>query len=184
MDLLDEPEECKKLFHKANQEFVKVYDHFDSILKSNGQYSVTWMGIPSQGKMHIPSCDFATLISKEHFEEFCLPNIVEEVKSMDHNIFHLDGKGVAKNLDVLLEIPEINAIQFVQGVGEDRPLMQWSDDIHKIQSAGKSVILDIHLSELAEVMDTFRPEGVYLCIEAAESIQPDVIRNVESWTNR
>ncbi len=36
------------------------------------------MGIPSFGKLHIPSCDFAAMISPKHFEEFCYQPILKE----------------------------------------------------------------------------------------------------------
>ena len=59
----------------ANVNFLPVYDHFDAVLKAHGQLSVTWMGIPSRGRMHIPSCDFTTLVSSRLFDEFYLPSL-------------------------------------------------------------------------------------------------------------
>lgn len=44
---------------------------------------------------------------------------------MTHNIFYLDGRGVARHLDAILELPNVNAIQWVQGVGLDQPILQW-----------------------------------------------------------
>jgi hypothetical protein len=151
------------------------------MLKSRGQLSVTWMGVPSYGKMHIPSCDFAAMISKRHFEEFCLPVLVDEVKPMTHNVFHLDGKGVAKHLDYVLAVPEINAIQWVQGMGDDAPIMQWLPLIKRIQAAGKSVMVDLQLAELEEFIENADRKGLMLCIAADEAIQPDVIKRVEKW---
>lgn len=181
IDLLLEPDEVKKLIDISSRDFHLIFDHFDSILKAHGQPSVTWMGIPSFGKIHIPSCDFATMISPEQFEEFVLPIIQKEVKAMTHNIFHLDGKGVANHVDHLLTMPEINAIQWVQGVGDDLPILQWVPFIKKIQAAGKSVIVDLTLSELEPFMREVNPKGIYLCIAADPAIQPDIIRRVEKW---
>lgn len=181
IDLLTEPEKAKELIEIACVDFQNVFDYFDNILKANKQLSVTWMGVPSFGKMHIPSCDFSSLISKEHFEEFCLHVTQREVKTMTHNVYHVDGKGVAKNIDKLLEIPEINAIQWVQGMGDDLPILQWMPLIKKIQDAGKSVVVDLQLSELDEFIANMKPEGLLLCITAEESIQPDIIKRVEKW---
>ena len=44
---------------------------------------------------------------------------------MTHNIFHVDGKGVARHLDAILSVPQVHALQWVQGVGDDLPIMQW-----------------------------------------------------------
>jgi len=181
MDLMTEPELVTELITLANEHFQEIFDHFDARLKAAGQLSVTWMQIPSPGKMHIPSCDFSALISPAHFEKFLLPTIQREVRGMTHNVFHLDGKGVARNLDRLLEIPEIQAIQWVQGLGTDLPIMQWVPLIRKIRAAGKAVVVDLQPSELESFISAMPPEGIFLCIAAREEIQPAIIRRVEQW---
>jgi hypothetical protein len=140
------------------------------------------MEIPSFGKFHILSCDFATMMSPEQFNKFALPAILKEVKHATHNVFHLDGKGVAKNLDVLLQIPEITAIQWAQGVGEDLPILQWIPLIKRIQQAGKGVIVDLHKNELEEFIERMRPEGISFWIaENDESEQQRILRRLEKW---
>ena len=181
LDLICDPDEVKKLITLATADFQRIFDHFDTMLKAQRQLSVTWMGIPSFGKLHIPSCDFAALISKEHYQEFFLPVLVKEVKGMTHNIFHLDGQGVARHLDVILEVPEINAIQWVQGMGPNVPIMQWVPLLKRIQAAGKSVIVDLAVSELDPFMASMDPKGVFLCISAEDKMQPDIIKRVERW---
>lgn len=181
IDLLLTPDKVKQLIHLSSRDFYKIFDHFDAILKKHNQLSVTWMGIPSFGKLHIPGCDLGTLISPEQFEEFVLPVLKNEVKSMTQNIFHLDGIGVAKHLDMILGIPEINAIQWVQGMGDDLPIMQWIPFIKKIQAAGKSVVVDLMTSELEPFMKEVNPKGILLCIAADPEIQPDIIKKVGKW---
>lgn len=181
MDLIDSPEEVRELIKLANRNFQQVYDRFDATLKAAGQLSVAWMQIPSRGKMHIPSCDFSSLISKEHFEEFCLPIIREEVRPMTHNVFHVDGKGVAKHIDRLLEIPEIHAIQWVQGAGSDLPIMQWVPLLKCIRAAGKPILVDLTLSELEDFIGAMPREGLFLCIDGEESMQPEILRRIERW---
>ena len=77
----------------ASRHWNETYDHFDAVLKENGQLSVTWMEIPSYGRMHIPNCDFGALISSDTFEKYAVPAIQEEVVKMTNNIFHLDDAG-------------------------------------------------------------------------------------------
>jgi hypothetical protein len=181
LDMLIYPDEVKQLIKLANQHFQELYDYFDTMLKNQNQLSVTWMGIPSFGKMHVPSCDFSAMLSPEQFDEFCLPVIVDEVKAMTHNIFHLDGKGVAKNIDRILDLQEINAIQWVQGMGDDAPILQWIPFIKRIQDAGKSVVVDLQLNELDDFINEMDPKGLLLCIAADEKIQPDIIKQIEKW---
>jgi hypothetical protein len=181
-DMLDSPEMVKKMVEVASRDFKRIYDYFDSILKENHQMSVTWMEIPSFGKLHIPSCDFATMMSPGQFNEFALPAIIGEIKQMTHNIFHLDGSGVANNLDTLLEIPEITAIQWVQGAGEDEPIMQWTSLIKRIQEAGKPVVVSLQKEELEDFITALKPEGLFLCMAGGEQEQElEIIRRVEKW---
>jgi hypothetical protein len=181
MDMLIYPEESKRLIKIASADFQKTFDHFDAMLKKHRQPSITWMGILSAGKLHIPSCDFASMISTELYLEFCHPVLVEEVKPMTHNIYHLDGKGVAKHLDYILKVPQINAIQWVQGLGDDQPIMQWVPMIKKIQAAGKGLVIDLMPEELDDFMKAVKPEGILLCIPVEEKHQLDIVKKVERW---
>lgn len=181
MDFLLEPDQVKRLIDLSTRDLERIFNHFDSILKRHKQLSVAWMGIPSFGKMHIPSCDISSMISPEQFEEFVLPGIQKEVKLMSHNVFHLDGKGVANHVDHLLAMPEINAIQWVQGMGDDTPIMQWVPFIKKIQAAGKSLVIDIQVSELEQFIGAMDRKGLLLCIAADEKIQADIIKRIEKW---
>jgi hypothetical protein len=182
LDLLLEPEMAKKLIEISSCDFHTVYNHFDSILKAHNQLSVTWMGIPSTGKMHIPGCDFASMLSPADFDTFVLPSLKREIAPMTQNVFHVDGKGVARHLDKILQLPEVNAIQWVQGMGLDAPIMQWVPLIKKVQSAGKSLVIDLQVSELESFMREVSPVGILLCINADEETQPEIIRKVMKWT--
>ena len=95
------------------------------------------MGIPFFGRMHIPSCDFAALISPRHFRAFAMPALEQEVRAMTHNIFHVDGKGVAVHLDAILELPNVGALQWVQGAGNGQPILQWVPLIRRMVAAGQ-----------------------------------------------
>ena len=181
LDLSDAPDKVKQMLEVANRGFLPLFDHFDAVLKAHGQLSVSWMAIPSRGKMHIPSCDFTSMISTRDFCEFYLPSLQNEVRHMTHNIFHLDGKGMLRHLDHILGIPEINAIQWVQGVGNDRPILQWLPVIRKIQAAGKGVVVDLELSELEPFISAMEPIGLYLCIPADESDQPAILKRLQKW---
>jgi hypothetical protein len=181
LDLMDEPDRVQAAVRLANESFFPLFDHYDEVLKSHGQLSVTWMGIPSRGKMHIPSCDFSALISTETFCEFYFPTLQTEVRHMTHNIFHVDGAGVLRHLDHILSLPEIQAIQWVQGVGADLPILQWLHVIRRVQAAGKGVVVDVQLNELEPFIAAMRPDGLYLCIPAEEKLQPEILRRLEKW---
>lgn len=183
LDMIESPEQMKRLAELSIADFETVYDHFDAMLKAHSQPSSSWMGIPSFGRMHIPSCDFAALISRGFFQEYGLPILEREVKTMTHNIFHLDGKGVARHLETILSVPEVHAIQWVQGMGDDLPIMQWVPFIKAIQTRGIPLIVDLSKEELDDFMAVMDPKGFFLWV-ATESEEEELtlLRKVEQWT--
>ena len=87
IDLIDCPGKVHELVRLANENFFAVYDHYDAVLKSHGQLSATWMGIPSRGKMHVSSCDFTAMTSTAVFCEFYLPSLLAEVGARQRQHF-------------------------------------------------------------------------------------------------
>lgn len=182
LDLYDSPDQVKQLIDIAYADFHGIFDHFDTILKTHRQPSMCWMGIPSFGKFHVPSCDFSAMISPSAYAEFGLPILEQEVKPMTHNVFHVDGRGVANHLDHILAVPQINGIQWVQDP-HMQAIMQWVPLVKKVQAAGKSIIVDLKLEELEafiEAMDS--PKGIYLWIDSNdEEEQLAIIKRLEQW---
>ena len=182
-DLYDDPEQVQHLADLAIADFEFIYDHFDAMLKQKGQLSISWMGIPTFGRMHIPSCDFSALISEKFFKEFGLPILEYETKTMTHNIFHVDGYGVAKHLETILSVPEVHALQWVQGVGGNYPIMQWVSLIKEMQAKGLPVIIDLSKEDLNDFMDAMDPKGLFLWVATDnEQEEIDILKQIEKWT--
>jgi len=183
IDLIEQPEQVEKLVAKCEEPFFEVYDYFDTKLKAHDQPSATWMTVPSFGKLHIPSADFSTMISTADFDRFIFPILEKECKYFTHNIFHIDGKGVKNHTDSILALPNIQAIQWVQGLGNDEPMMQWVPYLKYILKAGKSVIIDIKKQELEPIIESFdKPDGIMLCIASDNTEeQQKIIKRVEKW---
>jgi hypothetical protein len=182
IDCLENPDEIKKLVELATRHFVPLFDHFDQILKEAGQYSVNWLQIPSRAKLHVPSCDYASLLSHQTFENLGLTPIIQEVNSIDHNIFHLNGRGVAKNLDYILDIPKIRCIQWVQGYGSDQQILKWRKMIERILEKGRSIVVNIQAPELEDFIEAFpNPEGIFLFMEAFTEDEADILKRISRW---
>jgi len=183
MDMMMEPEMVHRLMALAGEHFLDVYDEFDTLLKAHGQPSVTWMNIPVPGgRMHIPSNDFSTLISPAQFYRFALPMLREEVKTMTHNVFHVDGLGVARHTDSILGVEGVNCIQWVQGMGDYYPIMQHLPYIKRVQSKGASIIVDLSLSDLERFMREVSPKGIFLWVATEnEQQEHDIIKRLLKW---
>ena len=181
LDLVVSPEPLKRLIDLAFAGYPVVYDHFDKILKAHGQPSVTWMNLPSFETFNVLACDFATGISTGHFDEFCLPVLRREAELYRHNVFHMDGPGVARHLESILTLPNTVAVQWVQGYGRDQPIMQWVPLIRRIQEAGKSVIVDLEPDEIEPFMAAVDPTGIMLWVPAEPADQARVLETVGRW---
>ncbi|MFC1997902.1 hypothetical protein ACFLXI_09940 [Chloroflexota bacterium] len=182
IDMIEAPEQVERLSEKAFADFEAVYNHFDRLLKDAGQLSVSWMGIPSFGRMHIPSCDFSSLISPPFFDRFGLPILQREVKTMTHNVFHVDGRGVAKNIDKILSVPGVHAIQWVQGMGTDYPIMKWVPFIKDLQARGVPVVVDLVQEDLEAFMNVMHPKGLFLWVATQnEDEEITIMKRIEKW---
>ena len=162
IDTLEYPQEVKKLCNRITDDFLRVYDKFHEKLSAAGMPSTTWCNATCKGKYHIPSNDFSCMISTEAFVDLFLPGIVRECRHMDRNLYHLDGPQALRYLDILLEIPEIQAIQWVPGAGH--PYWgDWIEVYRKIQSKGKAMeIQNVPAADLGQLFEVLRPEGVWL----------------------
>jgi len=181
LDVVDQPEALHRLIQAAFAEYPEVYRHFDRLLKAHGQPSVTWMNLPSFETFNVLACDFAVNLSPEHFNEFCMPVLRQEAECFVHNVFHLDGKGVARHIDAILTLPHVKAIQWVQGYGVDTPILQWVPLIRKIQEAGKSVIVDLKTEELDDFIQRVDRTGIMLWVDAEPSCQSELLKRVSRW---
>jgi len=183
-DLLLEPERAKRLLALSLPPFHPLLNEFSYRIRAKGLPLVSWMGIPFDGASHIAQTDFASMISPQQFEDFCLPPLREEIAGLERVIFHMDGKGVANHVEYLLSEPGITAIQWAQGVGDDEPILQWVPLIRRIQAAGKSVVVDLKTQELEPFMSQVEPEGLFLCISAEEHEQDALLRRLMKWRKR
>jgi len=183
LDMIEHPQEVKRLVDRVTKDFFKVYDLFHERLQAAGMPSTTWLSATGNGKYHVPSNDFSCMISDAMFEEIFLPGIIEECAFMDRCIYHLDGPQALRYLDTLLAIPEIHAIQWVPGSGQSH----WSQWIHvyqRIQEAGKAFVVYLPAQDLAHLFEVLKPEGAWLSLHGVNSQEEgeQVLRQVASWS--
>jgi len=182
-DLLMFPEEVKSLLSIVNATYAEVYDFYYGKLSAAGQACTSWPGIVSTRKWYVPSNDFSCMISKELFDEFFLPGIIEECRHMEASIYHLDGPQALRHLDSLLAVEELNGIQWVYGAGNGRA-SDWLHIYRRCQSAGKGIQLGIELDELDCIMENLCPEGVWLTVSGIcdDELARQVLRTLATWT--
>jgi hypothetical protein len=104
------------------------------------------------------------MVSNQIARDMILPDILTEMAPLQRSIFHLDGPQALRHLDLLLELPQLHAVQWVYGDGQG-PAARWIPVYRRIQHAGKSAL--VHAQDAADarkVLDAIGPRGVWLLV--------------------
>ena len=148
---IEEPEEVVRLAKEIQTAWYAAYNDFAGVLKPQGGFS-DWSHLYSATPSYIIQCDFSYTIGPDMYQQFTMDTLREDVKRLDHTIYHLDGIGELKHLDLLLTLKDLNAVQWVYGAGQPGPI-HWLDVYRKILDAGKQIMILGTAEEFLEVVD-------------------------------
>lgn len=173
-DLIDNAEEVLRVTNESYNVYSDVYKklHDQIAKKQNG--SINWMGIYHPEQWYVVGCDFMCMISNDMYKEFVEPGVIKEIELYKNSMFHLDGPGALTHLDSLLEIKELNGIQWVPGAGA-KPAKDWLETLQKIQNAGKIIQINITPDDLSDLLDGLRPEGVHFITHCNSQDEADAL---------
>lgn len=152
-DMVDEPETVKKRIKQVSDSYFEFYDRFFDIVgnSSDGGSCYTVFQIWGPGKTAKLQCDFAAMMSPDNFMDFITEPLREQAKRLDSVLFHLDGPDCIKHLDAILEIDEIDALQWTSGdYGPDGTMEQWYEIYDKAVAAGKSIWVKVYSDEFPD----------------------------------
>jgi len=140
LDLIDSPQEVKRLLGDMHQLWHRYYGEIDAVLQPvNPGYS-NWCWIYSDQPWYILQCDFSYMISPDMFREFALEELEASSRRLGRSFYHLDGRGQLPHLDMILKMERVNGVQWVPGTGEPE-LNNWIDVYRRIFAAGKKTQL-------------------------------------------
>ena len=84
-------------------------------------------------------------MSPNQFREFIVDSLRQQARKLDHVLYHLDGPDAIKHVDALMEIEEIDALQWTSGDhGPDGTLEDWYEIYDKARRAGKSLWIKVY----------------------------------------
>jgi len=188
-DLYDYPDEVKECTERVLKMWYKAFDMQVETIRKTGQPFNNWMNIPSKEPWYPIQCDFCFMISPLQFEEFVLPHVVDQANRIERSIYHLDGTGEIPHLDMLLNIPTLNGVQWVAGAGE-APLTdkKWFDIYKKIQDKKKNLVLlsGINENDMAgaeRLIKSIDPKGVYISVNCScKGKAEDLLEKITRWS--
>ena len=158
-DMIDHPDTIMTAMSQASEIYRQVYETFYQY-GSKEKWGTT-CGLPmyDRGKFNRIQADFIALLNPDMFRKFVLPFLEEEAQFLDRSCFHLDGPDALNHLDDLLAIEALDAIQWVSGAG-NRPQIEWPEVLHKIQDAGKIILLHLSAGDVKRIHGEYNPELV------------------------
>ena len=163
-DLFDSPAQVKALCDRVSELWFRYYAGQYDLVRDKMEGTSAWMGIWSPGRWYPIQCDFSALISPRMFEEFALPYLAEQCRWLDNAIYHWDGPGQIPHLDLLLQIKELNGIQWVPGAGnEPTGSPKWFPLYRRILAAGKNLVLcEVAPERVEPLIQELGPRGLLI----------------------
>lgn len=136
LDLIDNPEEIKRLINEAIESSRLIYDEINQVRKGRARGYSAWSPLWSPERYMMIQSDFSYMISPRMFERFVLPDIAAWADFVENSFYHMDGTGQIAHLDKLLSIKKLKGIQWQPGIGQPTA-DHWLDVLKKIREAGK-----------------------------------------------
>ena len=159
LDVIEQPDRVRGAIEAIYPAWERAFAELYQIATAHNAGLIHWLGLWASRPYMIPACDFNFLIGPAEFEKICLPDIAKQAATAGRAVFHLDGPGAARHIDALLQVPELQAIQFVPGEGTPSAL-PWVPMFRKIQAAGRALYVVCPTDEVLALCAALRPEGL------------------------
>lgn len=182
LDLIEHPEEVKEAMRLLYRAWQKVYDDYYRIVKDKQSGTDSWISIWAPGKSYPVQSDFSCLVSAGMYREFFLEELLSEIEYLDYSIYHLDGVEALQHLGLLLEIPKLNAIQWVHGARFDNEgISRWFPLYQKIQAKKKSIVVYPTAEEVPLVLKNLNPEGLFIQVSCSSEDEARAVMAPLGW---
>lgn len=160
-DMFTNGHKLKKAVEKIHNIWFRCYNELCKAMNVSKNGYSTWAGLWSELSHYVLQCDTIVFLSPKLFDEFVYPFIVEECNYLDRTIWHLDGPLELKHLDKLLNITELDAIQWIPGEGNpDGGDKCWIPLYKKIQSKGKLLQIFVPSEKVMPILSRISPQNV------------------------
>jgi hypothetical protein len=187
MDLVMYPDQVKRGVDIISDTWVQLMEFMYQKTKDVNQDGdvLAWMGLWAPGRVDQIACDFSAIISPEMFVEFFMPEIIKMGNWCDYGVYHLDGPACLTHmLDILLEVEQINTIQFTPGVGfPPTTTPKYIPRLRKVLESGKNLYLLADPHEVETILSELPPEGLYMrtYVNTQEEAE-DMLKKVARWS--
>lgn len=184
VDLVERPDWVSGRIEEINEAFMECFDAL------KGRVMDPWGGtcwsafqIWGAGKTAKIQCDLCCAISARAFRSFVMPAMSRQCAWLDHSMFHLDGTQAMHQLDNLLAMEELQAIEWTPQhplPGGGSP--EWYDLYRRIRRGGKSVqALGVAPHEVEPLIDAVGGDGMLLMVCAESEADARRLLDKQGW---
>jgi hypothetical protein len=185
MDLMERPEWVEKMVWQINDAFFAAYQRiYDTIKLPDGSSCFDAFRLWGPGKVAKVQCDACAMFGPEMFSRFVAPALTAQCEWLDHSMYHLDGHQCIPNLDILLGIEPLDAIEWTPDpqvpTGGNA---HWYPFYRRILDAGKSVqAIGVKAHEVEPLLDAVGPKGMYVIVDVGSDAEEQmVVKAVEKF---
>ena len=182
-DLLDNPDTIRAALDQVLGIWASIIDEVYDWVDCERNGSVPgWTGIWHPRRAYVTQNDISALISPRDFRDFFLPGIVAQAGKVEGTIFHLDGPEALGTVDALLDVPEIQVIEWSTDV-KDLDLSRWMDFYRQVLAAGKNLLLEPRIDEVEFLCRNLPRVGLMLYVSGASFEQAQrLISSAYEWS--
>ena len=192
-DLYDNPDDVKRALDDISRLYPVYYDAvYNMVKRKDNSSAYTSFKIIGPGKTAKIQCDFAALMSPEHFTEFILPSLESQCAYLDNTVFHLDGPECFPHVDALMSIEKLGALQWTPGTrNPDAGEECWFDLYKKVRNAQKGLWIGLYayppedaVAAADRIVRKFGHKGLYFIFPYMNQKQANelMVRAEKEWS--
>jgi hypothetical protein len=167
-DLIERPDWVKAKIAEINAAYFAAFDCLYEQIKlsetDGGGNVFAAFNVWGPGKTAKLQCDASAMISAQMYAELVSPALEEQCRWLDYSLYHLDGTQACHQVDNLLAIEHLNAIEWTPQAGRPGggdPC--WYDLYRRILAGGKGVqAIGAAPNEVIPLLDAVGPQGLYI----------------------
>ena len=169
-DMIDDPDLIKQKVAEVNEVYFKYFNQFYNLVSWQNSNSFTSFNIWGAGRTAKLQCDFSALLSPLQFNEFVVPSLRSQCRQLDQSLYHLDGPDAIKHVPALMEIKELDALQWTCGAAQpDGAHDRWLPIYDQVKEAGKALWIMLYdgsaddwLAGAEKLIKRYGTDGLYL----------------------
>ncbi|MBN2452067.1 MAG: hypothetical protein JXR77_16895 [Lentisphaeria bacterium] len=169
-DLVDRPEWVEEKVMEINQAFFEAFDTFREVVRDGFGGNAFCFNVWGPGRTAKVQCDACAMFGPAMFRRFVSPALTQQCAWLDFALYHLDGEDCLVNLDELLAIEPLQAIEWTPrrlSVGDSGGHPRHWDLYRRILAAGKSVqAIGVRYDEVLPLLDACGGRGMYITTSA------------------